>query len=400
MEESGPLVKLWNYPINSSQIYFVAFLFYFLPTVLGETTFSTTVNGHLLVRLACISLPLLLFKIFILDKWHKKGFFFIILLLILGVIVWRITHYIDWLFIVLFVIGAKNVNFHDIVRWYFYLMTLFMLTIMALSLIKIIPNLVYHSELRPTRYSLGMLYPSVIAAHYLFLVLAYCYLKFGRLNVLDYLLIILGDTICMLLTNTKLDFAATLVVIPVMIIAQRAFQGKRWSKIIASFWWMATPVTAAIMIFLSYFYTSSNHLLHKIDSLFSGRLALGAQAFDKFDVNLFGRTIVEHSFGGVNGHRLASGSIQINYFYIDSSYVRMLLLWGLLVFIMVIVCLTYIALRSTVHKTFILSAIILVASLSFMFEPHIIQIIYNPFLLALLANNYYSSLDKENKNAK
>lgn len=183
-------MKLWNYPINSSQIYFVAFLFYFLLTVLGETTFSTTVNGHLLVRLACISLPLLLFKIFILDKWHKKGFFFIILLLILGVIVWRITHYIDWLFIVLFVIGAKNVNFHDIVRWYFYLMTLFMLTIMAFSLIKIIPNLVYHSELRPTRYSLGMLYPSVIAAHYLFLVLAYCYLKFGRLNVLDYLLII------------------------------------------------------------------------------------------------------------------------------------------------------------------------------------------------------------------
>ena len=51
-----------------------------------------------------------------------------------------------------------------------------MLMVMAFSLIRIVPNLVYHSKLRPTRYSLGMVYPSVIAAHYLFLALAYCYL--------------------------------------------------------------------------------------------------------------------------------------------------------------------------------------------------------------------------------
>lgn len=402
LEKSNFLPKILDYPINGRQVYFIAFLFYFLPTVLGETTFSSTLNGHLLVRIACVSFPLLLFKIFILDKWQKKELLLILLFLTLGLITWRTAHYIDLLLIVPFVLGAKNINFRDIIRWHFYLTILLVMTVMIFALIRIVPNLIYYSKLRPTRYSLGMLYPSVIAAHYLYLVLDYCYLKFRKLNIFDYLLIIIGDIICMMLTNTKLDFWATLMVIPIMIIAQRAFFGKRLSNIIASFWWMATPVSATIIIFLSYFYKPSNQFFYKINTLLSGRLALGCEAFEKYNINLLGRKIIEHSFGGVRGQKLASGSasFQSNYFYIDSSFVRMLLLWGLLVFIIVVCCLTFIAIRSTVRKTFVLSAIILVSSLSFMFEPHIIQIIYNPFLLALLSNGYFNNINKENKNAE
>lgn len=400
MEKSNFLVRLWNRSINGRQVYFTAFLFYFLPMFLIETTFSP-VNRWLRL-FAYISLPLLFFKIYVLDQWKKKELFAISLLLVIELIVWRMTHYPDLLLIGPFIIGAKGVNFRDIISWYFYLTLILVMTMMTLSLARIIPNLVYYSASRPTRYALGMLYPSVIAAHYFYLALAYCYLRFGKLNVIDYLLIISGDVVCMLLTNTKLDFLATLLIIPVMIIAQQAYLGKKWSSIIAAFWWMAIPISASIMIFLSYFYNPSNHLLRKINSLFSGRLELGRLAFKKYDVNLLGRTIVEHSFAGIKGQKLnnAGEGLPQNYFYIDSSYMRMLLLWGFLAFIIVIVCLTFIALRSTVRKTFILSAVILVASLNFMFEPHIIQIIYNPFLLALLSNSQFNSLEKENKKCK
>lgn len=400
MEKSNFLARIWDYPINGCQVYFTAFLFYFLPMFLIETTFSP-VNRWLRL-FAYIALPLLFFKIYVLDHWEKKEIFLISLLLVFELIVWRTTHYPDLLMIGPFILGAKGVNFRDIISWYFYLTLLFVMTMMVLSLVRVIPNLVYYSASRPTRYALGMLYPSVIAAHYFYLALAYCYLRFGKLNVIDYLLIVSGDVVCMLLTNTKLDFLATLLIIPVMVIAQRAYLGKKWSSIIAAFWWMATPLSASIMIFLSYFYNPSNHLLRKINSLFSGRLELGRLAFKKYDVNLLGRTIVERSFAGIKGQKLnnAGEGLPQNYFYIDSSYMRMLLLWGLLAFIIVIVCLTFIALRSTVRKTFILSAVILVASLSFMFEPHIIQIIYNPFLLALLSNSQFNSLEKENKKCK
>ena len=212
-----------DYPINGRQIYFIAFLIYFLPTFLSETTFSLSISNHWLRIFSYLSLPLLFFKIFLMDHWKKRDLFLISIFLILGFVVWRKAYYPDIMVLAPFVIGAKNVNFHDIVRWYFYLTLLLMSMVMSFALIRIIPDLIYHSELRPTRYSIGMLYPSVIAAHYLFLVLAYCYLRFGKLNFIDYILIFLGDYVCMLLTNTKLDFAATLIVIPVMFIAQRAF---------------------------------------------------------------------------------------------------------------------------------------------------------------------------------
>lgn len=379
--------KLWNYPINGSQIFFIAFLIYFLPIFLSETTFEGLLSDHILRIISYVALLLILFKIFVLDRWIKKQQLLICGILLIYFIVWRRTMDIQLISVVPFILGAKDVKFKDIIRWYIYIWLALIMAVMVFALLGIIPNLIYHSPDRPTRYSLGMNYPSHIAAHYMYLVLAYCYLRFNKLNFLDYIFIIIGDFICLLLTNTRLDFIAVIILIPVMIIAQRAYRGYKWSQCFASFWWMAIPISATVTIICSYFYNSNNKIMRKINSLSSGRLFLGNEAFEKYNVNLFGRRVVEHSFSGIKGMKFVHDNS--HYFYIDSAYVRMLLLWGLLVFLMISVCLTFIALRSTVHKTFILSAIILVASLNFMFEPNIINLIYNPFILALFAKPYY-----------
>ena len=200
----------------------------------------------------------------------------------------------------------------------------------------------------------------------------------------------------MMITNTKLDFIATLIVIPVMFIAQRAFRGHKLSEILASFWWIAVPITSSIIIFASYFYDGSNHIMKAVDDLTSGRLGLGHRALTNYDINILGQTIVEHTYGGSKGLKLAN---QLNgvshYFFIDSSYIRMFLLWGLLAFILIIVYMTYIAMRSIFRRTFVLAAIILIASLNFMFEPDIIKIIYDPFLLALFATPCFYKIQEE-----
>ena len=67
-------------------------------------------------------------------------------------------------------------------------------------------------------------------------------------------------------------------------------------------------------------------------------------------------------------------------------------------FVLIVVCMTYIAIRSALRRTFVLTAIILIASLNFMFEPDIIKIIYDPFLLALLAiPNFYNIQEEKHK---
>lgn len=390
---------IYDLQINSSQIFFIAFVIFFVSSFIQDTTLAEALNGRLLRLCSYIALPLLLFKIYVLDRWSKKELFVITILILLGMITWRTAHELQLLLIVPFVVGAKNVNFKDIITWYVYLNIILLLTMAIFSLLGIIPNLIYRAAPRPPRYSLGLIYTSSLATHYFYLVLAYCYLRFTKLKWSDYLLITVGDIIFMVITNTKLDFIATLVVIPVMIIAQRAFKGHKLSEILASFWWIAVPVSPFIIIFASYFYDGSNHIMKAINDLTSGRLSLGHRAFNNYNIKILGQTIVEHTYGGSKGLKLAN---QLNgvhhYFFIDSSYIRMILLWGLLMFVLIVVCMTYIAIRSALRRTFVLTAIILIASLNFMFEPDIIKIIYDPFLLALLAiPNFYNIQEEKHK---
>ena len=386
----------YNFKINGSQIFFIAFVIFFVSSFIQDTTLAEALNGRFLRLCSYISLPLLLFKIYFIDRWSKKELFVISILILLGMITWRMAHELQLLTIVPFVVGAKNVNFKDIITWYMYLNVILLLTMAIFSLLGIIPNLIYRAAPRPPRYSLGLIYTSSLATHYFYLVLAYCYLRFSKLRWTDYLLIIIGDVIFMMITNTKLDFIATLIVIPVMVIAQRAFRGHKLSEILASFWWMAVPITSSIIIFASYFYDDSNHIMKAVDDLTSGRLGLGHRALTNYDIHILGQTIVEHTYGGSNGLKLAN---QLNgvshYFFIDSSYIRMFLLWGLLAFILIIVYMTYIAMRSIFRRTFVLAAIILIASLNFMFEPDIIKIIYDPFLLALFATPCFYKIQEE-----
>lgn len=377
-------------PVSGIKIYFLAFTIYFLPNFLMQTTFSDGTNSHLLRLISYIAIPLLLYKIFVIDKWSRTELIIIILLLLTSVITWRAAQNNDYILLFPFIFGAKNINFKTIIKWYLYFSMIFMLSIMAMSLLRIIPNLIYYSENRPTRYALGMVFPSNIAAFILFMALAYCYLKFNHLNLWDYCGIFIAACIGMKLTNTRLDFIATILIIPVMVIAQRAYRNKKISRYLASFFWFAVPITAWIIIFGSYFYSENNYLLKKLNDLSSGRLVLGHYAFQRYKPNLFGRSIEEYSYAGVQGHKYANGIGQShNYFYIDSSYLRMLLLLGIVAFLVIVVCLTLVALKSTAQRTYVLSAIILIVSLSLMFEPHVIQLVYNPFLLSLLSTDNY-----------
>ena len=391
--------NIYNFPINGSQIFFIAFVIFFVSSFIQDTTLAEALNGRFLRLCSYLALPLLLFKIYVLDRWSKKELVIITILILLGMINWRMAHELQLLTIVPFVIGAKNVNFKDIITWYLYLNVMLLLAMAIFSLLGVIPNLIYRAAPRPPRYSLGLIYTSSLATHYFYLVLAYCYLRFNKLRWFDYLFIFVGDVIFMMITNTKLDFIATMIVIPVMIIAQRAFRGHKLSEILASCRWMAVPISASIIIFTSYFYDASNHIMRKINDITSGRLSLGYQAFSNYDVKLLGQTIVEHTYGGSKGLKLANQIDGVShYFFIDSSYVRMILLWGILSFVLIIGCMTYIAIRSTFRQTFILTAIILVAALNFMFEPDIIKIIYNPFLLALFAiPNFYNTQEEKHK---
>lgn len=380
--------RLFNTPITGKQIYFLAFIIYFVPAFLIDTTFTEYLSWSKLRLLSYIAIPLILFKIYVLDKWNWQQLIIITTLIGLSIISWRSARYPEIMMMMIFVLGARNVPFKNIIEWYFYLSVSFLIALAIISLLNIIPNLVYHSMLRPTRYSLGMAYTTFVASHVVYITLAYCYLRFGRMNLLDYIGIFIIGLIVMKLTDTRLDFYEMILIIPIMFIAQRAQHGKLYSRIFVSFWWMSTPILALITITSAYFYNPHNHIFFKLNSALSGRLNLSNVGFERYPITLFGRKIVEHSFGGAKGAKFANHNLyelSTNYFYIDSSFVRMLLAWGLLIFILVVGAIIFITVKDTKLRRYALPAIFLLIAINSVLEPHILQMIYNPFLLAVLA---------------
>ena len=91
------------------------------------------------------------------------------------------------------------------------------------------------------------------------------------------------------------------------------------------------PVLAVITITAAYFFDDSNHIYRKFNELLSGRLSLSRKAFRLYDPNLIGRFIHEKSFGGVKGKTFANqnqNGLSADYFYIDSSFVRIASIMG------------------------------------------------------------------------
>lgn len=57
-----------NVPITGQQIYFLAFVFYFVPAFLIDTTFTQYLSWSKLRLLTYISIPLIVFKIYVIDR--------------------------------------------------------------------------------------------------------------------------------------------------------------------------------------------------------------------------------------------------------------------------------------------------------------------------------------------
>ena len=102
----------------------------------------------------------------------------------------------------------------------------------------------------------------------------------------------------------------------------------------------------------------------KLNTLFSTRLSLGKEVFDRYDVQIWGQDIPMRGNGG-------STEVVADYFFIDSSYVNILMRLGLVVFILVMLIISIIMIKN-LNLPYMLMA---------MFEAY-----YDVFLMLPFAN--------------
>lgn len=379
--------QIFNYQISGSQIYLATLAVYLVFAFLQNTTFEDYIGGHFYNIISYLAFGVLILKIVFYDHYHLIANLFIISGFLFSIIVWRNSGANLILVMIAFILAAKNVSFDDIVKTYFNVNFWLLVVVIACSLLGVINNLSFVAQGRGTRYALGVIYPTDFAARILYLMLADAYLNFRNLNTTRYLVYVLIALACKQVTDARLNFYCMLLLIIVSAIAQVAEQNYQlqqhdWTNSIVYTYWTFTPILSAIAIFGTYFYDPTNNIYSKIDGMLSGRLTFGSMALQRYSVNLFGTKIKEHGYG--NNMKLFHQGIN-SYFFIDSSYMRLLIIFGLVALVVFIGISMFISIKNTLYGYYALPTILLIVAFSSVVEQHFMELTYNPFLLAFIS---------------
>lgn len=386
--------RLRNMTISGRKIYYFAFLYYYVISFLRFTTFTPIISINLLNRLSYLVIVLLLLKIYIFDDLQLKNQLIYSVVIFLAFLSWRNSQAVDILAYSLFILGAKNVDFRAIINYFFKIGVIMLVLTVIYSQFGIIKDSIY---IRGDflRHSMGINYPTDFAAHIFSLILAYFYLYFKKITWRSYLGVAIISIVMYTLTQARLDAIVSLLTIPVMAIAKRAYEKNSLGKVIASFYWIVAPILSYVTVVSAIFYSANNHLFQIVNNVVSKRLEISHLAFEKYGISLFGRRVIEHGFGGNQGFKqFYQSGMSGGYFYIDSSFIRLAIIYGLIMLLFVIIVMTLIGMRSVSVQGYCLAGIMLLLTFSCVIEQHILDISYNPFLVALLASNaYYCNLE-------
>lgn len=380
--------EIGNWRIDGQIIYEIAFAFEFVVAFLITSTYTDYFSNHLLHTLMFAGLALVLLKIFLFDDLDLKWLAIDAIVLILLLITWRTSKEFSLFSMGIFVLGARNVDFKRIIKIYFYVGMLLLAFVVISAMGGLIRNLVYRRDMTNiVRQSFGIAYPTDFAAHVLYLILAYAYLKFGKIKWYDYAVFLAAAVFLVKFSDARLSAYAIILSIPVLWIGQRAQTDHLLSRFIASFYWTVSILLAYLVIIASYFFTPSNKTLTKVNNASSGRLFLGHKAISEYGFSMFGKQIIEHGWGGANGLKMSQNA-PANYFFVDSSFLRMTILYGIIMAIIILLAMTKISWESFQKGSFALASIIVIVSVSAMVEQRLLDLAYDPFLIALLANVY------------
>lgn len=388
-----PLIE--DKKIIGEKLYYFTFIYSSILMFILSTNYIPIVPSRFIHLLIYVAILFLFLKIFYFDSYDKNKIVWKLIIYILALVSWRLVKNVDILLFTSFIIGGKNVNYRHIIKLFVITIGIMLLGTIVVSQLGIVKDGIYIRN-NFKRHSLGIIYPTDMGAYLFYIILGYLYLFFNKLSWKSFSTILFIDLLLYKYTEARNSCLLIFIAILVIWFAQGAYRGNKLCKMISSFYWMCIPLLAYCTFLCSWFFSDDSKFFEILNKLFSNRLYLAHKALNEYGITLFGQRIIEHAFGGIQGLKQFYNP-KIEYFYIDSSFMRLPLIYGLLLGVFFIFVMTYIAYHSTLNHTYCLAAIFLLISLHCVVEQHLVDISFDPFLIAFLAKNVYLQNKLHNK---
>ena len=133
------------------------------------------------------------------------------------------------------------------------------------------------------------------------------------------------------------------------------------------------------IILLSLTYNNNIEILNKINTILSGRLSLGHKGIVDYGFTFLARRIV---FSG--GDTLKG----IEYNYVDSSYLQLLLNFGIIFYVLLILYILYFASLINQKKDIYMLLVFVIFISHSTFDPQLINMAFNYFLISTSYKSY------------
>ena len=272
--------------------------------------------------------------------------------------------------------GAAKVDFEKLIKADVWVSTILTVVTIACSLTGVIDNLAWALGNEQYRMAFGFIYATDFAAHVFFLMLGWWYLRREKADWRDTIVWLIISGLVMKFSITRNSVVLIALAAVLMMYCDKIKKSDSLEKKVLP---AAPIICAAAVSGISIFYSFEITWIQQLNSWLSNRLVLVKRAIDIYGFRLWGSSIPMTGNGGKT-------STDAAYFYIDSGYMQIGLLYGVVLLAIVLCLLTWICQKAAEQNQRILLWIVALACVHGMIEQHLFELEYFPFFLAAFAN--------------
>ncbi len=328
----------------------------------------------------CIAAAFVL-KTFLIDWNNLNRKTKIIISILFVLLVLQSLHGKDTTLVQIFIlsIGCYGIDFHKILKAVLPSEGLALMLIIVLALVGVIPNWIYDRyEGGVVRQSLGLQYPTYIAIAATVFTMYYLYYRKKKIKWPEYIILLVINILCYIATDTRAMLVWSIIAIIIFICLNNDIHKRlKLTKKILTITKYLLFICAIVAIIPTVCYQPQNKTHARINYALSSRLSLGKRAVDTYGIKFFGNNV--EWIGSSLVHEGTNNGKKFN--VVDSFYVRTLVSYGIVGFIIIMLAIEKTMLRAQREKNFYLIAILSLLIAQAILDQYITQIQWNIFAL-------------------
>lgn len=290
-------------------------------------------------------------------------------------------------FSVIIFIALRNMEFDKLIKIALNIYLIGFLIVICLAMLNIIPNWEFSRGNMP-RYALGFIYATDAIGIYLIIILMFFYTKKDKATKIELLVLEAINVFMYSYTNGRLSFILISAVLFIQFLSKFEFIKKIFYNKFVQKSLQIICHTLPVVLFLGIhllviMYANNIFIANKVNRILSDRIKLTYQAYRKNDVNLFGNDIKWQGWGAY-GYKEQDDGEEFVYNFVDSSYARLVLDYGIVFSCIIIWAYREILIINYENKNYwLIFAILIILGWSFI-EQYLVSLGKNVFILSFI----------------